>query len=302
MRPHTLAAVAAAAITGILSLPGSVSAQPVVDEEGTPIADREGAMAKALPATAPGAAAAATLTYRVTLEEQGSVWGEWLVTQGEDLALARWAGDEGSEGPGEVALVAGPAVGGLPAEPKHDHGGLLGTLFDPAAGFGPGFWKSSSYGSGTAVVDSLRIELREGEANEAIAGHDTRHHVLTARLWWRHVAEEGWETAVFETGTADLWLAPDLPFSWLPFAVHPATPGLAFPLARTWPEVAWVAIAEHATWQGPQAWHTPRRRRGRDRIRRWSPFREESCRADACHSLRLSRRCSPRVGEPMTDE
>lgn len=186
---------------------------------------------------------APALSYRISAEAQGTSWGEWLVAQGEDLAVARRADSEGSTGPGEVALVAGPAVGGLPSEPWDQ--GLLAGLFDPAAGFGPGFWKASPYRSGTAVVDSLRIELREGDTNEAIDGRDARHHVLTARLWWRHVADDGAETAVFETGTADLWFAPDLPFSWLPFAVHPANPGLAFPLANSWPEVAWAAIAEH---------------------------------------------------------
>ncbi len=190
-----------------------------------------------------GAAASgpdATLSYRVAAEVNGGAWGEWEVVQGEQVAIARF-GDV--DGPGEVALVAGPAVGDLPAEPMEM--GVLSTLFDPESGLGPGYWKASTYGTGTAVVDSLRLELQEGDAHEVIQGHATRHHVLTARLWWRHVPEEGGATPVAETGTADLWFAPDLPFSWLPLGVHPQTPGLAFPLAHGWPEVAWAAIAEH---------------------------------------------------------
>jgi hypothetical protein len=189
---------------------------------------------------------ASALSYGVTVENQGSPWGEWLVTQGAEIAVARGvdSGESGGPGgPGDVLLVAGPAVGGLPSEPGEQ--GVLSTLFDPATGLGPGYGKGSIYGSGTAVVDSLRIELRKGGENETINGREARHHVLTARLWWRHLAEDGSETAVFETGTADLWFAPDLPFSWLPFAVHPMAPGLAFPLANSWPEVAWAAIAEY---------------------------------------------------------
>jgi hypothetical protein len=119
-------------------------------------------------------------------------------------------------------------------------GGLLGVLFDPGVDVGPGYRKESSYGSGTAVVDSVRLEFREGAGDETIAGHQGSHHVLTARVWWRHQAEDASVTAVLDTGTADLWFAPDLPFSWIPLAVHPSRPALALPLSFWWPEVAQV--------------------------------------------------------------
>jgi hypothetical protein len=178
------------------------------------------------------------ISYVVTAETDGNPGGEWIVDQGPELTVARWSDESG---PGDVALVAGPAVGGAPAEPTDDMGGLLGILFDPGVEVGPGYRKESSYGTGTAVVDSVRLELREGAGNEAIAGHEGRLHVLTARVWWRHHAEDGSVTAVVDTGTAELWFAPDLPFSWIPLAVHPSRPALALPLSFWWPEVAQVA-------------------------------------------------------------
>lgn len=199
----------------------------------------------AILALAPELAAQAELppavSYVLTAETNGSPGGRWTVTQWSDITLARWPEDEG----GGIAVVAGPAVGGLPAEPVDEFGGLLSVLFDPAADFGPGYRKESQYGSGNAAVDSLQLELTEGAGDERIAGHDARHHVLTARLWWRHVAEDGTETAVVDSGTADLWFAPDLPFSWLPLGVHPARPGLALPLSFWWPEVAAAAVVRY---------------------------------------------------------
>ena len=178
------------------------------------------------------------ISYVLTAETDGNAGGEWMVVQGPELTVARWSDEAG---PGDVALVAGPAVGGAPAEPTDDMGGLLGILFDPGVEVGPGYRKESSYGSGTAVVDSVRLELREGVGNEAIAGHEGRLHVLTARVWWRHHAEDGSVTPVVDTGTAELWFAPDLPFSWIPLAVHPSRPVLALPLSFWWPELAQVA-------------------------------------------------------------
>jgi hypothetical protein len=178
------------------------------------------------------------ISYVLTAETDGNPGGEWIVDQGPELTVARWSDEAG---PGNVAFVAGPAVGGAPAEPTDDMGGLLGILFDPGVEVGPGYRKESSYGSGTAVVDSVQLELREGAGNEAIAGHEGRHHVLTARVWWRHQAEDGSVTSVVDTGTADLWFAPDLPFSWIPLAVHPSRPALALPLSFWWPELAQVA-------------------------------------------------------------
>lgn len=179
------------------------------------------------------------ISYVLTAEMDGNPGGQWVVHQGPDLAVARWSSDEG---PGDVALVAGPAVGGRPAQPVDDFGELLNVLFDPAAEIGPGYRKASRYGSGTAVVDSLHLDLGEGNVHEPIAGHDTRHHVLTARLWWRHRADDGTETRVLDTGVVDLWFAPSLPFSWLPFGVHPAQPGIGLPLSFWWPEVAEAAV------------------------------------------------------------
>jgi hypothetical protein len=178
------------------------------------------------------------ISYVVTAETDGNPGGEWIVDQGPELTVARWSDESG---PGEVALVSGSAVGGAPAEPSDDMGGLLGVLFDPGVEVGPGYRKESSYGSGTAVVDSVWLELREGAADETIAGHEGRLHVLTARVWWRHQAEDGSVTPVVDSGIADLWFAPDLPFSWIPLAVHPSRPSLALPLSFWWPELAQVA-------------------------------------------------------------
>jgi len=178
------------------------------------------------------------ISYVLRAETDGNPGGEWVVDQGPELTVARWSDEAG---PGDVALVSGPAVGGAPAEPTDDMGGLLGVLFDPGVEVGPGYRKESSYGSGTAVVDSVRLEFHEGARNEAIAGHEGRHHVLTARVWWRHQANDGSLTEVLDTGTAELWFAPDLPFSWIPIAVHPSRPALALPLSFWWPELAQVA-------------------------------------------------------------
>lgn len=178
-----------------------------------------------------------TLSYRVTAETDGNPGGEWMVVQGPDLTVALWPDESGA---GEVALVSGFAVGGAPAEPTDDLGGLLGILFDPVP-VEPGYRKESSYGSGTAVVDSVRLELVRGATDETIAGHQGSHHVLTARVWWRHEADDDSMTPVVDAGTADLWFAADLPFSWIPLAVHPSRPALALPLSFWWPEVAQVA-------------------------------------------------------------
>ena len=62
--------------------------------------------------------AAAVLEYRLAVEADGSSWGTWLVVQGEDFGVARWIEEDQ---PGEVALVAGSATGGLPA-PRCWHG------------------------------------------------------------------------------------------------------------------------------------------------------------------------------------
>ncbi|HET9581382.1 MAG TPA: hypothetical protein VFP76_01015 [Gemmatimonadota bacterium] len=177
-------------------------------------------------------------TYRLTVEIGDSPGGEWTVMEGADIAIARWPAEEG----GDVAMVAGPAVGGLPAQPLDEFGGMLSVLLDPPIDFGAGYRKGSQYGSGIALVDSVRLELEEGTAHVRIAGHDTRHHVLSAQVWWRHQAEDGTETPVVDTGAADLWFAPDLPFSWLPFAAHPASPGATLPLSFWWPEAAGAAV------------------------------------------------------------
>lgn len=206
---------------------------------------RDGTVASILAASslalAPELAAQAdrpsALSYLLTTEIGGSPGGEWTVTQGPDLAIAHWPGEEG-----EVAMVAGPAVGGLPAERVDEFGGFLSVLFDPTTEFGPGDRTESRYGQGIAVVDSVRLDLEEGAADERIAGHEAQHHVLTATVGWRHQAEDGTETVVVDTGTADLWFAPGLPFSWLPFGAHPNTPGSALPLSFWWPEVAGSAV------------------------------------------------------------
>lgn len=194
---------------------------------------------------APGVARGQTgLTYVLEAELEGSPGGAWTVEQGPDISVARWSGPE-EEGGGEVALVAGPAVGGLPAVPDDDLGGVLGVLFDPGVDLAPGYRKASVYGSGVAVVDSVRLELDEGPGTERIAGHEGRQHVLTARVWWRHHAADGTVTPVADAGRADLWFARDLPFSWIPFGVHPSRPGIALPLSFWWPEVAQAAASRY---------------------------------------------------------
>lgn len=176
------------------------------------------------------------LSYTVSAEFNEAPWGEWSVEQGPELALARAVGDD------EIALLAGRSVGGLPVEPRE--GWALAEILGSTGGLEPGFHKVSMFASGTAVVDSVSFELREGEAHREVAGYPTRHHVLTARISWRNVAEDGAETPVLETGTADLWLAPDLPFSWIPFAVAPLQPGMALPLSYGWPELVAPVLRE----------------------------------------------------------
>ncbi len=181
-------------------------------------------------------------SYVLEVQMGGEPGGEWAVTQGPELGVARWSGEEGA---GDVALVAGPAVGGGPAEPMRQMGGILAFLFDPARDFGPGYRKTSTFGSGIAIVDSVALELERGTDDRRIEGRATEHHRLAARIHWRHRTGDGTETPVVDRGAADLWFAPDLPFSWLPLGVHPTRPGTVLPLSFWWPEAVDAALARH---------------------------------------------------------
>lgn len=185
----------------------------------------------------PGAALPDPIAYHLTAEVGGAAWGEWSVEQGGEVAVARRPAG------GDPVLLTGSALeGSVAAEPNEQ--GFLVTLLGTGADVGAGFRRPSPFGSGMAVVDSVRFDLREGETDETLAGHDARHYELTAHLWWRHLPDSGAETAVTESGTADLWFAGELPFSWMPFAVAPGQPGLALPLSQNWPEVAPALIEE----------------------------------------------------------
>ena len=176
------------------------------------------------------------IRYQVSTEVDGGSWGDFTVEQGPELTVARHA-DAGPEGP--PVLLAGPAVGGAPATAYDAGVRLLVGVMERQEDFGAGFRKESPYGasSGGAVVDSVRYEWSE-EGRETVGEREATHVAITVHVWWRHIRENGTEIPVTDRGRADLWFADELPFSWLPFGLHPNRPGLAFPLFMNWPEVA----------------------------------------------------------------
>ncbi len=180
------------------------------------------------PAPAPTA-----IAYRIDLEQGGgreSWWGVTAPTQGVMQSAT-----------GTTALLDGAAVGGAPATVV-SIAGREAYLADawraaPRRAVGHRIW-SPIADSGTAVLDSLRFDLAEIGAGPTIEGHATRHAVATVQSWWTSEGGAGPGVAFRASGHADLFLAGDLPFSWLPIAATPRESPEAMPLTEWMPGVA----------------------------------------------------------------
>jgi len=131
---------------------------------------------------------------------------------------------------GKPQVLDGPAVGGTPVTPLPI--GLLEDTWTELPLPMPTVLEQSPFGSGddAATLDSLHFGLEDLGAGPKIAGHATRHARLHVVSFSVNVDPEGRKTPFRGVGTADLWFAPDLPFSWLPVAGRPGPMPQAVPL------------------------------------------------------------------------
>jgi len=139
---------------------------------------------------------------------------------------------------GEPTMLEGAVVGGTPVTPMQIP--VLAAAWADLQGTPPTRLDDAAIGGedDLTTLDSLRFDLSDARQGPIIAGHATRHLQLHIRGWLSDVSEDGNGTPVLATGTADLWFASDLPFSWLPIAGHPGPSPKAVPLAFWLPEVA----------------------------------------------------------------
>ena len=91
----------------------------------------------------------------------------------------------------------------------------------------------------TGIVKSFTYSLSKGNNKQTIEGQKTDHYVLSVKLEWGQVREDGVEITGISSGKSDLWISKKLPFSWLPYTLSSGNYAKsAVPLSFLHPEIA----------------------------------------------------------------
>ena len=166
---------------------------------------------------------------------------ELLVHQAGDIAVARHESDS------SIAMVSNPAAGIVSAGTARRLTGFGGLPFliemaEVPESLGPG--SEMPIGNDwVQVIESISFNLERGDSDRILEGRQAEHRVLTIDLKLQPVGPDGRSNSEFATGRADLWTAPDLPFSWLPYT-SPTAYMWALPLSFNYRQVAAHVLAE----------------------------------------------------------
>lgn len=124
----------------------------------------------------------------------------WGVIQGPELALLTPPGR--ARVPENAVLYVGPATGGVAARVDRE-----GERFVP-------IWPPPAPGDPTDM-DGISVRLHRRAPDRRIEGRTADHYTFQAVI--RNVPD-GTPERQRATVVVDLWVLPDLPFSWAPFA------------------------------------------------------------------------------------
>jgi hypothetical protein len=190
-----------------------------------------------VPLQAQTAAESANLTYQLkeTWIEGGGGSTTLQVHQAGDAAVALYESSE------KIALVSNQADGIVSARPDRSLPILL-ELMDAPDSLRPGT-ELPMGNDWVHVIESISFQLERGDSDRTLEGHQAEHHVLTIDLKMKQVSADGFSNSEIATGRADLWTAPDLPFSWLPYNSPNGYPW-ALPLSFSYPEIAAHVLVE----------------------------------------------------------
>jgi len=185
-------------------------------------------------------AAGEPLTYQLkeTWIEAGGGWGgdtTLLVEQAGSVAVARHESD------GSLAMVSNPTAGVIIAAPTRGLPFLMELLEFPED-LGPGT-ELPIGNDWVQVIESIEFSLERGDSDRSLEGHQTEHRILTIDLKLQQVGPDGNSSSARGTGRVDLWTAPDLPFSWLPYT-SPNAYLWALPLSLNYQQVTAHVLAE----------------------------------------------------------
>lgn len=155
-----------------------------------------------------------TYTLTETWIEGGGGETKLEVHQSGNVAVAR-------NESGDVALVSDPAAGIVSAGKGSRFSGFsslgfLVEMFEVPAAFGPGT-ELPMGDDQLRRVESIDFKLERGDSDRTLEGRQVQHHVLTIDLEVRPIDAGNEGELEYATGRADLWAAPDLPFSWLSY-------------------------------------------------------------------------------------
>ena len=180
------------------------------------------------------------LTYQLKekwIEAGGGMGGDTtlLVEQTGSVAVAR------HESNGSLAMVSNPSVGVISAAPTRGIPFLMALLEFPED-LGPGT-EIPIGNDWVRVIESIDFSLERGDSDRSLEGHQAEHRILKIDLKLQQVGPDGTSNSEQGTGRVDLWTAPDLPFSWLPYT-SPNAYLWAFPLSFNYQQVTAHVLAE----------------------------------------------------------
>lgn len=97
---------------------------------------------------------------------------------------------------------------------------LMVDAMGQSSGYKPGDILVEGFAeNSTATVTSFTYSLEKGKEKQTLEGQKTEHYILSAKLEVSVVDDQGNKSTNVEAGTADLWVAKKLPFSWLPYTL-----------------------------------------------------------------------------------
>ena len=175
-----------------------------------------GALILLLQTSQPAPAAEESLSYTLseTWIEGGGGETKLEIQQEGNVAVAR-------NEAGDVALVSDPAAGIVAAGIGSRFSGFSGLgflveMFEVLEDFGPGSELPLNE-ENSRRIESIEFKLERGATDQTLEGVEAQHHVLTIDLKVRQIRSGTDGVLDHATGRADLWVASDLPFSWLPY-------------------------------------------------------------------------------------